>query len=721
MKLLKQRWLQGLVGALVLSAASAWLVISWLHNPMRGLPHDYAFQSGSLDNWQSFGGTWNISHGVIQNNSDERGAKILTGSPYWKNYSIEADMELLGSEGDAGLIVRSSNEQTGVDAYKGYYAGLRGRENELSTDDSLIIGKADYEYISIKHVRIASGVAPFRWYHLKLLIYGCHIVAAVTWPLHSGRTYTVSAVDPHCYKHGRVGLRSYASGGVWKNIKVQPATRADMDKMLAVPPPTPLPPGKRPASPSQTPSEPPAPNLRTIARLRLMPADSSRITTTRGVVIATSPQLYIEDSTGGAAVEETKAIPLKIGDEVQASGLVDPGVFSPVLRHATVHVLWASTPIPPVFATSSQAATGAFDSTFIEVRGYLVSRSYKPHHPLVLHLREGQQTFQALLYGEQAASLYDNLRPGSLITVSGVCVVGSRYTHNLTPFALLLRSSGDLSVLHGPPWWTPRHLIELTIVVFLLLLFIQYLHSRMEHWRLRAVLDERGRIAHEMHDTLAQSFAGIGFQLEALRNQIPSNSEAGKHLNVARDLVRYSHEEARRNIASLRPEFLASLGLVDALKRFLDSRLTAGEVRIITEGNEASLSLPPGLADTLFRIGQEAIANTIRHAHPSTIAIRLHIVDTTVEFSIQDDGIGFDQSATTTGFGLEGMRRRAEMISARININSSPEKGTTITVQASLPSRLTWKTIHLYTWTYIKELLLHRVDHAAKDSRPYSG
>lgn len=721
MKPFNRRGLQALVAVLMLSAALAWLAFAWLHNPMRGLPLACTFQSGSLDNWQSFGGTWNVSHRAIRNNSDERGAKILTGSPYWKNYSIEADMELLGSEGDAGLIVRSSDEQKGVDAYNGYYAGLRGRENELSTDDSLILGKADYEYTSFKQIRIASGVAPFRWYHLKLLVYGCHIVAAVTWPLHSGRTYTASAVDPHCYAHGRVGLRSYASGGVWKNIQVEPATRADMERMLAVPPPPPSPPGERVAPPPIANTEFPAPNLTTISRLRLMPAGSSRITSTRGVVIATAPQLYIEDSTGGAAVEETKNIPLKIGDEVQVTGLVNPGVFSPTLSQAKVHVLWASTPIPPVFTTPSQAATGAFDSTFIEARGRLVSRSYEPRHALVLHLREGQQTFQALLYGEQAASLYQNLRPGSLVTVRGVCVVDSSYTHNLTPFALLLRSGGDLNVLHGPPWWTPRHLIELTIAVFLLLLSLQYLHSRMEHWRMRAVLDERGRLAHEMHDTLAQSFAGIGFQLEALRNHIPADGEACEHLDVARDLVRYSHEEARRNIASLRPEFLASLGLVDALKRIADSRLAAGEVRIVAEGNDASLSLPPGLADTLFRIGQEAIANAIRHAHPSTIAIRLHVVGGAVTFTIHDDGVGFDQSTATTGFGLEGMRRRAEMISATISINSNSTNGTAITVHANLPPSLTWKTIPLYTWKYLKELLLHRVEHAAKTSRPYSG
>lgn len=713
MRLLKNRGFQILGALLIIAAAASWIVLAWLRNPRRGLPCSVPLQTGSLDNWQSFGGTWIVKRGDIRNDSDERGAKIVTGSHYWNNYSIEADIKLLGSEGDAGLIIRSSDEQTGVDAYRGYYAGLRGRESQISTDNSLILGKANYEYEEFQHIRLPAGVVAFRWYHLKLLVYGCHIVASVTWPLHSRRTYTASHFDPGCYTHGRVGLRSYASGGVWKNIRILPATESDLRKMLAVPAPPPLPHSSQPASQPLAAKSPPAPDLTSVSSLRLMSARSSHPATIRGVVIATTPQLYIEDSTGGAEVRCTIRVPLKIGDEVQASGLVDPGNFSPALHNATIHVLWASTPIPPVFATSSQAATGAFAATFIEVRGILKSKSFQPNHPLVLRLREGQQTFQALLYGEQAASLYKRLRPGSLLAVRGVCVVRSVYTHDVTPFALLLRSGGDLAILAGPPWWTPRHLIELTVAVFLLLLLIQYLHLRMEHWRMRAVLDERGRIAHEMHDTLAQSFAGIGFQLEALRNQLPPRGEARNHLNVARDLVRYSHEEARRNIASLRPEYLGSLGLVAALKRFADSKLAAGRIQVVAEGNDAALTLPPALADTLFRIGQEAIANSIRHASPSVIVIRLHIVDHVVEFTVHDNGIGFDPSSASAGFGLNGMGKRADMISAQFSISSSSGNGTTITVHANLPPTLTWKTIHLYAWTYLKDLLFHGADHAS--------
>ncbi len=98
------------------------------------------------DDWTAYGGTWEAVDGVMRNNSDERGAKLMSGSAHWKNYSVEADVQLLGQYGDAGLILRARNEEEGVDAYNGYFAGLR------DLDDSVILGRADFgwrEYRSV--------------------------------------------------------------------------------------------------------------------------------------------------------------------------------------------------------------------------------------------------------------------------------------------------------------------------------------------------------------------------------------------------------------------------------------------------------------------------------------------------------------------------------------------------------------------------------------------
>ena len=208
--------------------------------------------------------------------------------------------------------------------------------------------------------------------------------------------------------------------------------------------------------------------------------------------------------------------PLKVGDEVQVTGAVVAHDFSSTLRDATVHLLWARTPVSPVSVTASQAATGAFASTFIELEGQLRGKKHGPANTLVLSLRDGDQSFHAIVDEGRGELLFRKLKSGSLLRLRGICVVGTTYTHNLTPFVLLLRSTGDIEIVSGPPWWSARHAIAIGFAVLLLTLIGHFLYSRAERWRLRAILDERERLAHEMHDTLAQSFAGLGFQLQAI-------------------------------------------------------------------------------------------------------------------------------------------------------------------------------------------------------------
>ena len=94
-----------------------------------GLPYTDSFAKGGGDEWKALGGTWQLVDGSMRNDSDERGAKLIAGSSRWRDYSVEADIMLLGRDGDAGLIARSSDEEQGVDSYSGYYAGLRILDN----------------------------------------------------------------------------------------------------------------------------------------------------------------------------------------------------------------------------------------------------------------------------------------------------------------------------------------------------------------------------------------------------------------------------------------------------------------------------------------------------------------------------------------------------------------------------------------------------------------
>jgi Histidine kinase len=699
-----------LVCALVM--LGTFLLIAYWRSPNRGLPYHDSFAAGNADEWKAFGGTWELVKGSMRNDSDERGAKLLSGSPYWQNYSIEADVMLLGLGGDAGLIVRSSDEEEGVDAYSGYYAGLR------SLDNALVMGRAGHGWMEINFPLKSQlpGVQPSQWYHLKFLAYGCQLVASASL-LSQATSKTVSITDEDCIRSGRVGLRSYSAGGVWRNVVVRPATKGDLAFMLAMVQP------QQSSSAQQWPTNDPAlgtssaqprgnlpkalpsgPNAQPITTLRLESLAHSAVATIRGIVILTSPALFVEDSTGGIRVQQSEPRPLKVGDEVEVTGDVHPSAFSSTLENARVRVLWEGTPMPAVSVTASQAATGAFDATFIEVEGRLREKQFGPDDTLIFDFDAGPQSFRAIMNRGRGDYLYGKLKPGSRVRLRGICVVDRAYTHDLTPFVLLLRSTDDIDELAGPPWWNTEHLVEGIIGVLLLALVVNFLYSRAEHWRLRAVLEERGRLAHEMHDTLAQSFAGIGFQLEAIRNGIPQELHTThQQLDLAGDLVRHSHEEARRSIATLRPESIESGDLLTALDVCARHLVEGGGVQVEATCTGEVRSVPLRSSDTMYRIGQEAIANAVRHAHATKIAITVNYSENAIHLIVADNGVGFTPGGDLRGFGVQGMRKRAASIFASLQILSQPGQGTVVQVAAPLPPRITLISWPKFLWKYFRE------------------
>src|SRR6185312_153656 len=179
-----------------------------------------SFRLDKQDQWQPFGGAWQASAGAMRNDSDERGAKLMNGNTHWEDYLVEADVQLLGQYGDAGLIIRATKEEEGVDAYDGYYAGLR------DLDNTLILGRAGYGWIEYQARSVIPRVYAQQWYHLKLLAYGCNIVAAAT--SQSGQTTVDAVAEPNCIPGGRFGLKSYQTGGLWRNVQVRAATYQDL-------------------------------------------------------------------------------------------------------------------------------------------------------------------------------------------------------------------------------------------------------------------------------------------------------------------------------------------------------------------------------------------------------------------------------------------------------------------------------------------------------------
>jgi hypothetical protein len=204
----------------VLAAAVCFVLtrgtIAFIHSPDRGLPYVDRFATSDNAEWSAYGGNWKVEAGSMVNESNERGAKLVTGSPYWNDYTVQADVALR-SLGDAGLIARVADMEQGVDAYSGIYVGLRIR------DQSLVIGVADHDWEEEFAQPLSSPIVPNTWYHLEAQLDGCRVTASVTRE-DSGEMGAAKTTLSSCPMRGKIGLRSYDSGGIWRQIRVTKLT-----------------------------------------------------------------------------------------------------------------------------------------------------------------------------------------------------------------------------------------------------------------------------------------------------------------------------------------------------------------------------------------------------------------------------------------------------------------------------------------------------------------
>jgi signal transduction histidine kinase len=200
--------------------------------------------------------------------------------------------------------------------------------------------------------------------------------------------------------------------------------------------------------------------------------------------------------------------------------------------------------------------------------------------------------------------------------------------------------------------------------------------------RKAGVLEERQRLAREIHDTLAQGFAGIAVHLERAEQLDPLVGSAAKpHLALAKSVAREGLEDARRMLAALRPEILTQRALPEALGRVCQewTRRTGVAANLSITG--AASPMHPEIELTILRSVQEALTNVARHAGARTVAVTLSYMEDVLVLDVQDDGRGFVPAlAVGGGYGLAGMRERAERLAGAFSLESVPGEGTTISL-----------------------------------------
>ena len=198
--------------------------------------------------------------------------------------------------------------------------------------------------------------------------------------------------------------------------------------------------------------------------------------------------------------------------------------------------------------------------------------------------------------------------------------------------------------------------------------------------RQAAVLEERNRIARDIHDTLALGFTGVVVNLEAASRTLRKQTvdQALEHIEHARGLAQACLEEARLSVGALRPEAQKHADLIDALRAQLKRVEASGtlEARLSVSGDRSAL--PRRVESELLRIAQECITNVLRHARAKRVDVSLSFRPHKLCLAVIDDGVGFELDAHHDGFGLLGMHERAERIGANLLVASRAGQGTRV-------------------------------------------
>jgi ribose transport system substrate-binding protein len=421
------------------------------------------------------------------------------------------------------------------------------------------------------------------------------------------------------------------------------------------------------------------PGVRPIGEFIRLPGTHPGVTV-QGTVISLPPMLEVQDVTSSLLVSTfTSAEPLKLGDVVTVHGDLTSERFRSRMENASIKVLWAERPVPPLAVTATQL-TANYRGEWIEVEGTVVSEK-NDDGPLELILQDERQTYRALVYGPSSAKA-PRFAPGSRVRLRGSATSLPELSNGIYPFTIV---ADRVELLSPPPWWSPAHIVMVLLAALAVLLAFQWLLHQIRHWQMRAILREREELAYEMHDTLAQSFTGIGYQLQAARAERRGEDAVREHIDTALRLVSMSHREASRTIAALRPQQHDAPGILTALRQSAERLSTGGDLTIRTVLNARSPELPLEVADAFIRIGEEAINNAIQHGGCHNLSIELHVQRREATLIIKDDGQGFFlEDEEHKGLGIAGMRSRAEKIKADLNVTSRPGEGTTISVVCPL-------------------------------------
>lgn len=252
--------------------------------------------------------------------------------------------------------------------------------------------------------------------------------------------------------------------------------------------------------------------------------------------------------------------------------------------------------------------------------------------------------------------------------------------------------SGDLEARVAPSLVADRHMRRVGRTINILLDALTSDRARMR--RLASLVitaqdEERSRIARELHDSTAQSLTAIVLQLSAAARdaRVP---ELAERLSEVKEMAGSALEEVRTLSHRVHPRVLDDLGLVPAVRWLARQARDSAAVDVTVDALGEPEAIPAPAASVLYRVAQEALANAVRHASPTSVAIVVQTDADTATLEVADDGRGFDLAeaeARRPGMGLFSMRERVSLVDGQLDVISAPGSGTRVVARVPLATR----------------------------------
>ena len=308
--------------------------------------------------------------------------------------------------------------------------------------------------------------------------------------------------------------------------------------------------------------------------------------------------------------------------------------------------------------------------------------------------------------------LRNALALGATVEVTGICIVDidnwrpNTIFPRMNGFFIVTRRPDDIRILKNPPWWTPgRMLVVIGVlfgVIFAILLWNaslriladrrgrQLLREQLGKAKMAFKVEERTRLAVELHDSLAQNLTGVAFQINAAnRTGVTNPEKLQRHLDVASKTLTSCREELRNCLWDLRSRALEERDFNQAIQMTVSQHI--GDARLSVRFNVSRARISDDTAHMVLRIVRELASNAVRHGHATAVTIAGTLDGETLRFSVTDNGTGFTPESspgTAQGhFGLQGVRERLLSIRGQMVIDSNPGRGTRIKIALNIPKK----------------------------------